>query len=138
MLIISPDPFLAREVEKAVDNIRGAQHDDGYINTYYTVSVSGETMRNVFRLTPSPRSWNQANVGLTYRKRPPVATIIRHVYLIHELDGLTSYTTLVICWKQRLHTTSTVRLSWIAKESSLTGFPPQVTQTDYLNLCSNI
>ncbi len=37
MLILSPDPSLARKVETAVDNIRGAQHDDGYINTYYTV-----------------------------------------------------------------------------------------------------
>ena len=38
MLIISPDSALARKVEEAVDNIRDAQHEDGYINTYYTVS----------------------------------------------------------------------------------------------------
>lgn len=33
-----PDPALHHLVEEAVDNIRGAQKKDGYINTYYTVS----------------------------------------------------------------------------------------------------
>ena len=37
MLVIAPDSDLARKVEEAVDNIRDAQHEDGYINTYYTV-----------------------------------------------------------------------------------------------------
>lgn len=72
MLIISPDPSLAREVEEAVDNIRGSQHDDGYINTYYTVSDYDETMCDHFRLTSRPRSWNRASVGLTYRKSRPL------------------------------------------------------------------
>ena len=35
-----PDEYLHRLVEEAVDNIRGAQQEDGYINSYYTVSVS--------------------------------------------------------------------------------------------------
>lgn len=38
-LKITPDPTLSQLVEEAVDNIRGAQQDDGYINTYFTVSV---------------------------------------------------------------------------------------------------
>ncbi|OCB89092.1 hypothetical protein A7U60_g3776 [Sanghuangporus baumii] len=32
-----PDASLHRLAEEAVDNIRGAQQEDGYINTYYTV-----------------------------------------------------------------------------------------------------
>lgn len=36
---MSPDPKLSQLVEEAVDNIRGAQQDDGYINTYFTVRV---------------------------------------------------------------------------------------------------
>jgi DUF1680 family protein len=36
-LIYEPDPSLATLVEEAVDLIRGAQQEDGYINTYYTV-----------------------------------------------------------------------------------------------------
>lgn len=38
-LKITPDAKLSQLVEEAVDNIRGAQQDDGYINTYFTVSV---------------------------------------------------------------------------------------------------
>lgn len=37
-LTLESDPELAHLVEEAVDNIRGAQQDDGYLNTYYTVS----------------------------------------------------------------------------------------------------
>ena len=33
-----PDSSLHHLAEEAVDNIRGAQQEDGYINTYYTVS----------------------------------------------------------------------------------------------------
>lgn len=38
-LKITPDAKLSQLVEEAVDNIRGAQQDDGYINTYFTVRV---------------------------------------------------------------------------------------------------
>lgn len=38
-LTITPDAKLSQLVEEAVDNIRGAQQDDGYINTYFTVRV---------------------------------------------------------------------------------------------------
>ena len=33
-----PDAALHRLAEEAVDDIRGAQQEDGYINSYYTVS----------------------------------------------------------------------------------------------------
>lgn len=36
-LVHKPDTYLSRLVEEAVDLIRGAQQEDGYINTYYTV-----------------------------------------------------------------------------------------------------
>lgn len=37
-LTLQPDRNLSQLVEEAVDMIRAAQHEDGYINTYYTVS----------------------------------------------------------------------------------------------------
>ncbi|OBZ78372.1 Non-reducing end beta-L-arabinofuranosidase [Grifola frondosa] len=46
-LIQAPDPELARLVEEAVDNIRGAQQKDGYINTYYTVVEPGKRWTNI-------------------------------------------------------------------------------------------
>ncbi|KAF4843255.1 Non-reducing end beta-L-arabinofuranosidase [Colletotrichum siamense] len=36
-LMTHADEEMMRNVEEAVDNIRGAQHPDGYINSYYTV-----------------------------------------------------------------------------------------------------
>ena len=49
-----PDEYLHRLVEEAVDNIRGAQQEDGYINTYYTVSASerqrGSYLTSLIRL----------------------------------------------------------------------------------------
>lgn len=38
-LIRHPDSALAALVEEAVDMIRGAQQKDGYLNTYYSVSL---------------------------------------------------------------------------------------------------
>lgn len=37
-LILEDNADLYHQVEEAVDMIRNAQHKDGYINTYYTVS----------------------------------------------------------------------------------------------------
>lgn len=37
-LTLYPNTTLARLVEEAVDMVRGAQREDGYINTYFTVS----------------------------------------------------------------------------------------------------
>jgi DUF1680 family protein len=48
MLIESPDPELAHLVEEAVDMIRGAQREDGYINTYYTVRADCAHERTAF------------------------------------------------------------------------------------------
>ncbi|SPO00359.1 uncharacterized protein DNG_03204 [Cephalotrichum gorgonifer] len=36
-LMTHPDETMMAQVEEAVDNIRAAQHPDGYINSYYTV-----------------------------------------------------------------------------------------------------
>ena len=38
VLVSHPDPTLAQLVEEAVTMIRGAQREDGYINTYFSVS----------------------------------------------------------------------------------------------------
>ncbi|KAI5121775.1 hypothetical protein M0805_009586 [Coniferiporia weirii] len=47
LLTLQPDPVLSRLVEEAVDNIRGAQHEDGYINTYYTVVEPDKRWANI-------------------------------------------------------------------------------------------
>ncbi|KDQ54358.1 glycoside hydrolase family 127 protein [Jaapia argillacea MUCL 33604] len=46
-LRVQPDPFLASLVEEAVDMIRGAQQEDGYINSYYTVVEPGRCWTNI-------------------------------------------------------------------------------------------
>ncbi|EPQ50879.1 DUF1680-domain-containing protein, partial [Gloeophyllum trabeum ATCC 11539] len=46
-LIEHPDPALARLVEEAVDLFRGAQQEDGYLNSYYTVVEPGRRWTNV-------------------------------------------------------------------------------------------
>ncbi|KAJ3557482.1 hypothetical protein NM688_g1450 [Phlebia brevispora] len=47
VLVTAPNSELARQVEEAVDNIRNAQHEDGYINTYYTVVEPGKRWTNL-------------------------------------------------------------------------------------------
>ncbi|PSS30855.1 hypothetical protein PHLCEN_2v2582 [Hermanssonia centrifuga] len=47
ILTLQPDPSLAAQVDEAVDNIRNAQHEDGYINTYYTVVEPGKRWTNL-------------------------------------------------------------------------------------------
>ncbi|TFK48908.1 DUF1680-domain-containing protein [Heliocybe sulcata] len=46
-LIDHPDPALAHLVEEAVDLIRGAQQEDGYLNSYYTVVEPGKRWTNI-------------------------------------------------------------------------------------------
>ncbi|KAJ4245054.1 hypothetical protein NW762_014264 [Fusarium torreyae] len=46
-LMSHPDESIMALVEEAVDNIRGAQHPDGYINSYYTVRGLGERWTNL-------------------------------------------------------------------------------------------
>ncbi|KZT24831.1 glycoside hydrolase family 127 protein [Neolentinus lepideus HHB14362 ss-1] len=46
-LITHPDPALAHLVEEAVDLIRGAQQEDGYLNSYYTVVEPGRRWTNI-------------------------------------------------------------------------------------------
>ncbi|THH06468.1 hypothetical protein EW145_g4069 [Phellinidium pouzarii] len=47
VLTLHPNSTLSRLVEEAVDNIRGAQHEDGYINTYYTVVEPDKRWTNI-------------------------------------------------------------------------------------------
>ncbi|EED24227.1 DUF1680 domain protein [Talaromyces stipitatus ATCC 10500] len=54
-LLKNDDPVLRQEVEHAVDMIRASQHEDGYLNSYYTVRgikacVAYETLTNSRRL----------------------------------------------------------------------------------------
>ncbi|EIN07779.1 DUF1680-domain-containing protein [Punctularia strigosozonata HHB-11173 SS5] len=46
-LVLHPDAELAKLVEEAVDLFRGAQQDDGYLNTYYTVVEPGKRWTNI-------------------------------------------------------------------------------------------
>ena len=46
-LLKNDDPSLRQEVEQAVDMIRSAQHEDGYLNSYYTVRDISKRWTNV-------------------------------------------------------------------------------------------
>lgn len=48
ILILQPDPSLAAQVDEVVDNIRNTQHEDGYINTYYTVDFHNQCFISVY------------------------------------------------------------------------------------------
>jgi uncharacterized protein len=46
-LINHPDPELEKTADEVIDLIGKAQHDDGYINTYYTVKEPGKRWTNL-------------------------------------------------------------------------------------------
>src|SRR5579884_2235073 len=46
-LATSPDPTLKQQVDEAIDLLAQAQHDDGYLNAYFTVVEPGARWTNL-------------------------------------------------------------------------------------------